>query len=289
MKKILIVGSKSYVGINFVRYAKERCLLSGFQMEIDMISVRDNLWMNLDLSQYQVVLYLAGIVHQKETESMRQSYEQVNCGLPFQLAEKAKREGVGQFIFMSTMSVYGISTGEISQNTEPVPQSYYGKTKLDGELRLGTLNCKNFKVTVVRPPMIYGKGCKGNYDKLSKAVLKIRFFPRVFNQRSMIYIDNLSELLFQLIIYEKDGIYMPQNREYVCTSQMAQLIGTVHRQTIHMIPAPDWLIKLLTQKSCFFQKLLGNLTYEKSLSLEKNIDYCVMDFKESIERTEDLY
>lgn len=286
MKKVLIVGTKSYVGVNFVRYVKERFASSESDIEIELISVRDNLWMNSIFSQYQVVLYLAGIVHQKETESMRKDYEWVNCLLPFKIAEKAKKEGVKQFIFMSTMSVYGKYTGEVDQYTVPEPRSYYGKTKLNGEIFLETLRSNDFKVTVIRPPMIYGKGCRGNYDKLSKMVLKVRAFPQVSNQRSMIYIDNLSELLYQLIVNEKDGTYMPQNEEYICTSTMVQLIGKAHGRKIYMIPVPDWLLKRLTEKSCLFQKVLGNLTYKKELSVKNSSNYCVIDFEKSIERTE---
>ena len=116
-------------------------------------------------------------------------------------ARKAKEDGVSQFIFMSSIIVYGNEgqKGIINQNTKENPADFYGRSKLMAEEGLKVLEDENFKVAVIRPPMIYGKDSKGNYPRLSKMAKKLPFFPYVANQRSMLHIDNLCELIYLII------------------------------------------------------------------------------------------
>jgi UDP-glucose 4-epimerase len=96
------------------------------------------------------------------------------------------------------------------------------------------LNDDSFKVVVLRPPMIYGKGSKGNYPTLVKMALKIPAFPYVKNQRSMLYIGNLCEFVKQCIDDEKRGLFFPQNAEYTNTSEMVRLIAQEHNKKIRL-------------------------------------------------------
>src|SRR5699024_450683 len=89
------------------------------------------------------------------------------------------------------MSVYGLEEGVIDDNTPLNPTTHYGKSKLQAEEKINELNNNSFKVAIVRPPMIYGKGCKGNYQRLRRLALITPVFPYIDNKRSMIYIDNL--------------------------------------------------------------------------------------------------
>ena len=168
---------------------------------------------------------------------MKELYYKVNRDLAIEIAKKAKREGVKQFIFMSSIIVYGSSgrIGErkiIDKDTKPSPVDFYGDSKLQAEKGLRALESDIFKVVILRPPMIYGKGSKGNYPKLSKAARVLPIFPDIDNERSMLHIDNLCEFIKLMIDNEESGVFFPQNKEYVKTSEMVKLIADVQGRKV---------------------------------------------------------
>ncbi|WP_088031976.1 NAD-dependent epimerase/dehydratase family protein [Evansella clarkii] len=282
MIQILIIGSSSYVGNNIKKWLakepKNYC--------VDAISIRDNSWKKKNFSNYKVVIYVAGIAHKKETKENAKEYYEVNRDLTYAVAVKAKADKVQQFIFLSSMSVYGLDTGIIEENTPLKPKSNYGISKLQAEELLKTLDDQEFHVAILRPPMIYGKGCKGNYKRLSKLARITPFFPMIENKRSMVYIDNLSEFIKQLVDKEKSGIFFPQNEEYVCTSDLVVAINKIHGNRVILVKFLNFFIKLMKSKTML--KVFGNLVYEKRMSKDENIEkYCLIDFKESIRLTEE--
>lgn len=280
-KRILITGKNSYVGNSFEKWVEK---YPG-RYEVDKISLRDDSWKSYGFSGYDSVLHVAGIAHRKETEENKDLYYKVNRDLTYELALKAKREGVPQFIFLSSMSVYGLETGIINSKTTPIPKSFYGKSKFEAEKLIKTLNDHSFKVAILRPPMIYGKGCKGNYVRLSKLALKLPFFPNVVNKRSMIFIDNLSELIRLLIDNLEEGIFFPQNDEYVTTSKMVQLIAEAHGKSIRLVKIFNPILKITKGKIRIINKVFGDLLYEETLSTYHK-SYNVVNFKDSIKKTE---
>lgn len=278
MKNILIVGKNSYLGKNIEAW------LGKFQEKYctSTISVRDNSWESLDYSGYDTVLYIAGIAHIKETKENSALYYRVNCDLAYNVAKKVKKAGVKHFIFFSSMSVYGMEIGNINQDTPLSPNSHYGKSKLQAEKLLSKLEDVFFKIAIIRPPMIYGKGCKGNYVKLSNLVLKTPIFPDITNRRSMIYIDNLC-MYVQLIIDNNDkGIFLPQNGEYVCTTEMARLIAQAHNKKVKTTKLFNPIISNI--KIDTINKVFGSLVYDKSIS--KYEGYNPIPLEESILFTE---
>ncbi|MEW9676281.1 NAD-dependent epimerase/dehydratase family protein [Lentibacillus sp. L22] len=281
MKKILITGVNSYVGNSFEKWVSDY----PEQYSVDKISLRDGSWKEKDFSGYDVVLHVAGIAHQKETKENAHFYYKVNRDLAFEVAQKAKGEGVKQFIFLSSMSVYGMDKGVIHKYTPANPKSNYGKSKLQAEGLIKSLDDDYFRIAILRPPMIYGKGCKGNYQRLAKLAMKSPLFPDVNNKRSMIYIDNLSELIRLLIDGFEEGIYFPQNEEYVCTSDMVRTIAETHGCNIRLTKLFNYPIRLF--RFSIIDKVFGDLVYEKTLSTNKNkpkIDF--IGFEESIKMTE---
>ena len=223
MKKILITGANSYIGTSFERYIKENY---PNDYVIDTVDMIDGTWREKSFSGYDSVFHVAGIAHQKETRENAPLYYKVNRDLAVETAEKAKAEGVKEFIFLSSMSVYGMDTGVITKETVPNPKSNYGKSKLQAEEGINILADDRFKVCIVRPPMVYGKNCKGNFQTVVKIVKKSPVFPRIKNERSMIYIDNLSSFIKMCVDQNLSGLYFPQNREYVRTMDMARIIAT---------------------------------------------------------------
>jgi nucleoside-diphosphate-sugar epimerase len=281
MKKILITGKNSYVGTSLVKW------LGNYpdRYIVDSISLRNDDWREKDFSGYNIVFHAAGIAHIKETKENADLYYKVNRDLAFEVAQKAKVEGVKQFIFLSSMSVYGIESGVINKNTPTKPKSNYGKSKLQAEELIKPLEDDRYKVVIIRPPMIYGKGCKGNYVRLAKLAVKTPIFPDIDNKRSMIFIDNLSEFVRLLIDDCSCGLFFPQNKEYVCTSEMVKKIAEIHGINLRMTKLFNFLLRIF--KIGTVKKVFGNLVYEKQIGEYKN-KYTVYDFETSIRLTEKL-
>ncbi|MGT2829366.1 NAD-dependent epimerase/dehydratase family protein [Streptococcus hillyeri] len=280
MKKVLITGANSYIGTSVEKW------LSQFENQylVDTLDMLDSNWMNYDFSYYDAVFHVAGIVHKNEKNIDPDIYYKVNRDLTHKLAKLAKKSGVRQFIFLSTMSVYDSDEKIITKETEEKPQNHYGKSKLEAEYLLKELCSKQFQVAIVRPPMVYGKDSKGNYSKLSKLSKWTLVFPNIDNQRSMIFIDNLSEFIKQLVDMELSGVYFPQNSEYISTREMVVSIRRYHKKHTFLTS----IINVMIYKLRFISqvnKLFGNLIYEKSMS-EYCFEYQIRNFEESIILTE---
>lgn len=281
MKRILITGKDSYIGTSFEKWVRQ---WPGEYL-VTTVDTLDNAWEAMDFSPFDVILHVAAIVHKKEKKEAAPLYEKVNSKLPVEIAEKAKNEGIKQFVFMSTMSVYGLDSGIIDKNTPLHPKTLYGKNKLKAEKALVEAENDDFHVAIIRPPMVYGKGCKGNYTRLARLALKTPIFPKIKNQRSMIHIDNLCEFIKLLIDEQEQGIFFPQNSAYVNSADLVMNIAKVHHKKIHLTSFLNPLINRLTKHMVIFQKVFGSLVYDQNLSHYKK-DYNVVSFKKSIELTE---
>ncbi len=262
MKKILVTGANSYIGKNFIDYVN-----SLGEFEAQAISVRDDSWKDIDFGQFDVVYDVAGIAHVKETDENRHLYYEVNRDLAVELAQKAKQDGVKQFIYLSSMSVFGMVEGHITMNTPTAPVNAYGKSKLEAERQIIAMASSDFVVTIVRPPMVYGPGCKGNYQLLRKFALKIKAFPNVDNKRSMISIENMSRAVVGMIEHPKTSVWHPQDPEYIRTYDMVKSITEEEGTRLFTIRGFNWLIKLLTKRVGVFKKVFGSLTYDKSMNV----------------------
>ena len=284
MKKILITGKNSYIGTSLENWL----MREPANYKVDAIDMKDRSWKEKDFSQYDVVFHVAGIAHVSSDPKMEDLYYKVNRDLTIETAEKAKAEGVKQFIFMSSIIVYGDSSSSkrvIDRNTVPTPSNFYGNSKLQAEEGIKYLESDDFKIVVIRPPMIYGKGSKGNYPRLANMAKKIPVFPDIENERSMLHIDNLCEFIKVMIDHEETGLYFPQNKEYVKTSELVRTIAEVYGKKIWMINWMNWLIRLMFGVG-IVNKAFGNLVYEKSMSDYDKANYRIRTFKESIELTE---
>ncbi|MEG3308484.1 NAD-dependent epimerase/dehydratase family protein [Streptococcus suis] len=284
MKRVLITGANSYIGTSFEKYVLEK----GIDFEIDTLDLLEPNWKDYDFSGYDSVFHVAGIAHFSKDESKKELYYKVNTELTEHVAKIAKQAGVGQFIFMSSIIVYGDSTsGErvITKGTQPAPSDFYGDSKLQAEQRLEKLVGDNFRVVILRPPMIYGKGSKGNYRKLSKLAQKTLVFPDFSNSRSMLHVDNLCEFIKQIIDLELSGLFCPQNSEYVNTSKLVEAIAEVHGKKIYFTKTFNPIIKFFFHLDTV-KKVFGNLVYEKEMS-RYTFEYQINNFEETIRLTEE--
>ncbi len=217
-------------------------------------------------------------------------YYSVNTDLTVETAKKAKADGVGQFIFMSSAIVYGESApiGKqkiINRETPLAPANAYGDSKVQAEKGILPLADESFRVVVLRPPMIYGKGSKGNYPLLSKFAQKLPAFTYVKNERSMLYIENLAEFVRLMIENDENGIFFPQNGVYSNTSEMVAAIAKAHGRKILLVKGFEWALKILSHITGLVNKAFGNLCYDMKISEYKE-DYRKFGFEESIKKTE---
>jgi len=286
MKKILITGANSFIGASFEKW----CSQWADEYSVDTMDMIDGSWKQKAFAIYDVIFHVAGIAHVSSDPKLEALYYKVNRDLTIETAQKAKSEGVKQFIFMSSIIVYGDSSSInrkriIDRNTVPQPANFYGDSKLQAEAGILVLQDDVFNVVVLRPPMIYGKGSKGNYPKMAKMARKLPVFPDLDNQRSMLHIDNLCEFIRLTVANEEHGVFYPQNTEYVRTSEMVKLIAAAHGKNIHLVRIFNPALKLLGRKVNFVNKAFGNLVYEKSMSAYHD-NYRVRNLPESIIATE---
>lgn len=284
MKKILITGKNSYIGTHVKNWLEKETK----KYEVTELDVKTEKWLQEDFSKYDIILHVAGIAHVSTNKKLEDLYYKVNRDLAIQVAQKAKNENVKQFIFMSSMIIYGDdeTIGKdkiINENTIPKPKNFYGNSKLQAEEGIKKLEDTNFKVVIIRTPMVYGPNCKGNFQKLKKIAKLSPIFPNIENERSMIYIDNLCEFIKQAIDIEKSGIFYPQNKEYVSTKQIIQVMSDSMNKKMHFIKLFNPILKLMAKKVNLINKVFGTKIYAKELSGDFN--YIVTDNAESIRRS----
>lgn len=288
MKKILITGANSYIGTSVEKYLNK---YRGY--EVSTVDMVDGSWREKSFSGYDTVYHVAGIAHSdtgKVSDERKALYYKINTDLTIEAAKKAKTDGVKQFIFMSSSIVYGDSapigkTKVITKDTPVNPANFYGDSKVKAEEGILPLHNESFHVVVLRPPMIYGKGSKGNYPTLAKFALKLPIFPYVRNERSMLYVENLAEFIRLMIENNEHGIFFPQNAEYSNTSQLVKMIAAAHGKKIWVVKGFGWALKIMSHMTGLINKAFGSLTYDMSMSKYK-VGYNVYGLKDSIERTE---
>ncbi|PKM90634.1 MAG: NAD-dependent epimerase [Firmicutes bacterium HGW-Firmicutes-10] len=280
MKKILITGKNSYIGTSFEKWMSQY----PDEYSINSIDMKDGSWREHDFSMYDVVFHVAGIAHVSCNKKLKDLYYKVNRDLTIETAVKAKAEGVKQFIFMSSIIVYGNGvdkSGMITKDTIPQPKDFYGDSKLQAENGILPLNDENFKVVILRPPMIYGPGSKGNFPKLVKLAKITPIFPDIGNMRSILYIDNLCEFIKAMIIHGESGLFFPQNKDYLETCEIVKTVAEVHGKKLLRTKLLNPVVMLMLRLE-IVKKVFGNLAYDKSLSDYDNVNYQIINISESL-------
>lgn len=290
MKKILLTGANSYIGTSFEKYIKENYPNDYVVDTVDMI---DGTWREKDFSGYDSVFHVAGIAHSDNgriSAEKEKLYYAVNTDLTVETAKKAKVDGVKQFVFMSSAIVYGDSapigkTKVITKDTPVSPANCYSDSKVQAENGIRPLGDDDFKVVILRPPMIYGKGSKGNYPLLAKIALKMPIFPYVKNERSMLYIENLCEFVRLMVENTEQGTFWPQNAEYSNTSELVKMIAESHGKKLQLVKGFGWGLKIMSHMTGLVNKAFGSLSYDMSLSEYKQ-DYRKQNLSNSVRETE---
>lgn len=252
--KIIITGEKGYIATNLLAYLSHKghnAVCVSFRNGAD----------RLKLAGANAVIHCAAVVHKREKD-YADMYDSVNHTEAVKLATSAKAECIGHFVFISTMSVYGVKNGIIDKDTPTNPITLYGKSKLDAEREIFALADDTFKVTVIRPPMVYGKDCPGNFARLKRLAELVPVFPKVNNMRSMLYIENLTDAVNNILINKVYGIVLPMDKEYVNTSDMVRKIAECRGKKLYLSGIMGFFADAIPIG--VFQKMFGSLYYDKS-------------------------
>lgn len=258
MKQILLTGSNGFIGTYFKDNYTNKYNIHTFSF------LKDN-FQNLELENTDIIIHLSALVHQMNGAS-KEEYEKVNIIQTLDLAKKAKEDGVNHFIFISTIAIYGIEVGVIDNASQCNPITDYGKSKLNAEQELLKLENDNFKIAILRAPIVNGYKAPGNMNSLINLVNKISILPfaNIQNKRSMVHVGNLCHLVDQVMIQEKAGIFLASDDELLSTTKLIELIANGLNKKVYLIKIPffESLLKLI--KPSFHKRLYESLEVDNS-------------------------
>lgn len=285
MKRVLITGANSFIGTNVEKWL----LRTPGEFRVETVDTIDDKWKSADFSKYDTIFHVAGIAHVDPKPKMAPLYYKVNCDLAVEIANWAKSHGVKQFIYMSSKIVYQASRSlkgdVVTSNTEPKPNDFYGDSKLRAENALKSIETTDFKVCILRPPMIYGKNNKGNLPRLAWLVSKTPIFPKWHNKRSILYVDNLAEFVKQLILRNLSGTFYPQNKDYSDTVELVRYFAKQQNKKIWISSIFNPLVYIGAFVSKSICKMFADSYYEQDMG-RYDFDYQVSSFEESLKHVQ---
>lgn len=266
MNRVLITGANSFVGKSFIKFSK--------QESIHEISLFDCKPEEIDFSKYDIILHLVAIVHQSKTISEKE-YFRVNRDLAIQVANEAKKAGVKQFVFLSTVKVYGKyipGAGAWNEDSNCDPEDAYGKSKYAAELALKELEDSNFTVSIVRTPLVYGENVKANMRSIIKLVEKFPILPlaEVDNKRSFTSVENLVAFIDRIIEKRASGVFIAKDEKGLSTTELVKLISQYLERKLILFSIPRFIIRICTfVYPKIFDRLYGSFEMENKKTLEK--------------------
>jgi UDP-glucose 4-epimerase len=264
MKNLLITGSNGFVGSYFINKYQNKYNMQTFSF------LRDN-FNALHVKGIDAVIHLSALVHQMGGASTEE-YKKVNVTQTLELAKKAKASGVKQFVFMSTVKVYGEESVSVYKETSPCkPQDEYGKSKLKAEQELQKLGDDDFMISIIRTPIVYGYGVKANIKNLINLVKKVPILPfgDIDNKRSMVYIGNLCHLIDEIIAQGKSGIFLACDDKPLSTSKLIELIANGLDKKVYLLKIPFFESLLKIVKPSFHKRLYESLEVDNSATKER--------------------
>lgn len=264
-KTLMITGASGFIGSNFIKK---------YENEYNIISVCliKNKPEDLDYTGVDTILHLAALVHQMKG-APEERYFEVNTELTRRLAIAAEEKGVKHFVFYSTVAVWGTHgyfdyDRVITLKTPLNPLTAYAKSKYNAEEILSELESDNFKVSILRPPMVYGKDCPGNMKRLEKLVdiLPILPFGNDENKRTIVHIDKLLDETNKIIQNEKDGIFIPRDNQDMSIRDILEYIFKEKNTKKILIKLPKSGVKLLHRlKPRVIESLYGSLLFREEM------------------------
>lgn len=280
IKKALVTGASGFVGsalcaeldsqgIQVVRAVRK----ARSSLDTEIGDIGPEVRAQVALKGCDTVFHLAAVVHvmSPSNHPSLDDYRLVNVAGTLAIAKQAAEAGVRHFVFVSSIKVLG-EEGHFSENSNASPLDPYGISKLEAERALMTLarEC-DMRITIVRPPLVYGPGVGANFLKLLQTVKK--GIPLPFglanNQRSLVYVGNLIHALILCARANKtNSIYMVDDGNAVSTRELIQKMSEALGIAPRLVPIPVWMIKFCAQligRSHVVQRVLGSLTVDSTL------------------------
>ena len=259
-KRILVTGASGFIGSFAVPVLKT-------DFEVDTLSMRSAVAEQADLSSIDAIIYLSGIAHQTQ-EIPFSEYDKVNHQQPMHLAAVAKSAKVRQFIYLSSTKVYGDhDKNHYDELSECLPTDSYGLSKLNAEKNLLTLAADDFKVSIIRPPLVYGPGVKGNLEKLIKIINRLPILPfgGIRNERSMVYVGNLTALIKTLLDKRMTGIFIAGEKRPVATTELINTMIKALGLSKSNVSLPGFSRMIIRKfKPAIYQRLFESFVVDNS-------------------------
>lgn len=227
------------------------------------------------LEGVHTVVHLAARTHvlnESGAESLSE-YRRVNVEGTRQLAQEAARAGVTRFVFLSSIKVNGESTRErpFTEADPPCPEDAYGISKWEAEQALRTIAAgSGMKAVVLRPPLVYGPGVKGNLLNLLRAVARRRPLPlaSIRNRRSLVYVGNLVDaIIVGMESPAAGGTYLVSDGQDLSTPELVRMLAEALGVPAVLLPCPPLLLALggtLLGRSAAVSRLTGSLQIDSS-------------------------
>ena len=266
MSKILITGANSFIGLNYQKYSK-------FE-SISQISLRDYEPEQINYAGYDVILHLVAIVHQTRTVAEKE-YFRVNKDLTIRTAKAARANGVKQFVFMSTVKVYGDSkpaSGIWNESSECSPNDSYGKSKYAAENVLRELEDNNFTVSIVRTPLVYGEDVKANMLSLINLIHKFPILPlgNIKNERSFTSVRNLTAYIDRIIELRASGVFIAKDLRNISTTELVRILSKALGKKIYLLTIPSLMASLFSMiYPAIFDRLYSNFCFDNQVTLDR--------------------
>lgn len=285
---VLVTGASGFLGRHLVPaleaagWSVRRAVRtpSGVDGEVVIETIGPETEWQAALEGIDVVVHLAARVHHKYEEHAVQLYRNVNIAGTLHLARSAAAAGVRQFIFISTVLVHGRSNegrAPFSETDVLTPRGLYGMSKAAAEAGLRTLaRDSDMKITVVRPPLVYGAGAKGNFALLTRAVsLGLPLpFAAIRNQRAFLAVQNLSSFVLRRLCHPDPAsnfeIFLVADREQVSTPEFIRRLAVASGKTPHLFGVPPRLLSTLLSvmgRQDTHDSLIGSLELDVSKAL----------------------
>ena len=262
MNKVAVTGAGGFIGSHLTRHLSKA--------GVDYVALKrtdDNFVYPSNWEEFNVIIHLAAKVHLKKSQKTNLHYTQ-------NIAEKAVESNIAHFIFVSSVGVLGEFSGSkpFDEYSPYNPYNDYSISKMEAEQELKkVLNNTNVKLTIIRPPLVYGSGAKGNFMTLKKVLKKIPVLPLggVKSERSVCSVNNLCDLIISCLNNEKsfNQTFLVSDDEDVATIDFIRMTYKNLRKTYFIIPVPNFLVYLaglVTFKTQTVTKLYKSLTLDIS-------------------------
>jgi UDP-glucose 4-epimerase len=203
------------------------------------------------------VVHLAARVHHQNDEHAIERYREVNIEGTLHLARCAANAGVRRFIFVSTVLVHGRTNdgrAPFSEDNILTPSGVYGISKAAAESGLKSIAQDGaMSVTVIRPPLVYGAGAKGNFKLLTLAVKRGIPLPfgSIRNRRAFLAVENLCSFIVQRLARAERGfdVFLVADQEQVSTPEFVRRLAAAVGTAPRVLPAPISVLSALLKVS----------------------------------------